>query len=465
MHFADTRTMRGIPLLLVAVLAAGCDDITGAGAGALQFVVHTAGAAPDADGYALRIGSLKERTLGATDSIVIADLPSGPTPVTLSGVAANCTVTGPAARSVNVRAGETTRIAFDVTCPATSGSMRIAFSTSGLDLDPDGYDVTVRGTPVGRVAIDGAVVLADLPPGDHEIQISGLSGNCHIKEGTRQTFPVRAGAETYRPVVVRCGYLLTGGFRLVILSLDGSHFEDIAPQSEFVLYYRPAWSPDGDRVVFTTYVEPEPGIHVIDVGGAGLTRLTTGLRDAEPAWSPDGTRIAFDRDGAVWIMNADGSDQHALAGDIPEVDGDGATWSPDGRFIAHSCSNGAICVIPVDGSERRTLTGGDPSNFSIDPAWSPDGQRIVLSQWVEPSQRRLFLVNADGTGLRQITSGGSDIVDLRPRWSLSGEEIIFYRFTSGPGAASRIHWLRLNDPATVFNTPLVNTDMGALQPR
>jgi Tol biopolymer transport system component len=38
--------------------------------------------------------------------------------------------------------------------------------------------------------------------------------------------------------------------------------------------------------------------------------------NAAPAWSPDGTQIAFitDRNGSyeIWVMNADGSNQHPL---------------------------------------------------------------------------------------------------------------------------------------------------------
>ena len=51
-------------------------------------------------------------------------------------------------------------------------------------------------------------------------------------------------------------------------------------------------------------------------------------------------RIAYIRDGDLWLMNADGSDQHMLAdiGDPPGEPSDGYVqdlhWSPDGTMLA-----------------------------------------------------------------------------------------------------------------------------------
>ena len=79
--------------------------------------------------------------------------------------------------------------------------------------------------------------------------------------------------------------------------------------------------------------QPFTDIYLINVDGSGLTRLTSnsGL-NGSPSWSPDGRQIAFssNRDGThkIYIMNADGSNQHAIA-----ERGTQPSWSPDGSKI------------------------------------------------------------------------------------------------------------------------------------
>ena len=59
-----------------------------------------------------------------------------------------------------------------------------------------------------------------------------------------------------------------------------------------------AWSPSGDRIVFTAL----NGISVVPAAGGRVRRLTHGPNDSTPAWSPDGGTVAFvrsDADGVV----------------------------------------------------------------------------------------------------------------------------------------------------------------------
>ena len=57
--------------------------------------------------------------------------------------------------------------------------------------------------------------------------------------------------------------------------------------------------------------------------GSGVRQLTssTGVNEEEPSWSPDGRQVAYfkmprqnpDGVGEIWVMNADGSGQRAVA--------------------------------------------------------------------------------------------------------------------------------------------------------
>ena len=95
-----------------------------------------------------------------------------------------------------------------------------------------------------------------------------------------------------------------------------------APTARLSFSGDPAWSPDGQKIAFSSERDDALNIYVMNADGSDVARLTdnsTGGR--EPAWSPDGRKIAFasDRhdpakgslpvrgDSAIYAMNADGS--------------------------------------------------------------------------------------------------------------------------------------------------------------
>lgn len=93
-------------------------------------------------------------------------------------------------------------------------------------------------------------------------------------------------------------------------------------------HYDPAFSPDGEWIVYTSQVTGSDEIFKIRVGGTENTRLTENdwAWDKHPSFSPDGRRIAFwsNRDGRrqLYVMDADGSDQRPL------LSGPWEDWDP-----------------------------------------------------------------------------------------------------------------------------------------
>jgi Tol biopolymer transport system component len=153
-----------------------------------------------------------------------------------------------------------------------------------------------------------------------------------------------------------------------------------------VLYYNPAWSPDGERIALESNRDGKFAIFTVRRDGAELRRLTSPEFTAEqPSWSPDGKRIVYSTDiegtRKLFLMAPDGSNATA----IPNTSlGFYATFSPDGQWILFAAQDGPrapttrVVVIRPNGSDRRLL--GDSTSSNEGPRWSTDGTRVIYTE-------------------------------------------------------------------------------------
>ncbi len=85
------------------------------------------------------------------------------------------------------------------------GSVRVATSTTGENLDPDGYTVTVDGGTAHAMGITDTLTIAHLSAGNHYITLSGMAINCALGGLNPRTYTVTAGDTTLTVFTVRCG--------------------------------------------------------------------------------------------------------------------------------------------------------------------------------------------------------------------------------------------------------------------
>ena len=121
----------------------------------------------------------------------------------------------------------------------------------------------------------------------------------------------------------------------------------------------------------------------------------------------------------------------------------GATWSPDGRFVAYSSNRGGkfdIWIQQVSGGDPVQITRGAGHNWQ--PYWSPDGKYIAYRS--EDGEGGLFVMPAlGGAGLeRKIAAFG-----FYPQWSPDSSQILFQRNLGIPYFTNRFYVVALDGSA------------------
>ena len=196
-------------------------------------------------------------------------------------------------------------------------------------------------------------------------------------------------------------------------------------------------SPDGGRVVVTARGE----VFIVPAG-KGVTRnisRSPGSNDRGASWSPDGKYIA-------WIGDASGETEVYLydveKGSYKQLTSGADTyirslqWAPDSRRILIADRRNRLDEVSLDGSRKNLQT--NPHGEFYDAVYSPDGKWLAYSKTGSNEFGVVYLLNIASGKEYPVTDGWYS--SGRPVFSSDGKYLLYTAGTEMNPIYSRIEW-------------------------
>lgn len=483
--------------------------------GVIRVLTATTGGDPDPDGYSVSVDGGPFQLVYSTGTFYVNNLPVGVHSVVLGGVANNCAPATPGPQQVNVTYGGTTDLVLTVACTAVTGTLYVTTRTSGVELDPNGYTVSVDGgsqRPIGR---SSALMVPSLSPGTHSVALTGVAANCTVAGPNPASATIAVGVTDTVAFDAIC--VSTGGALRVTTTTTGADVDvdGYALTIDADEYYNySSWWIASNSVLM---IEPlAAGTHTIELSGLdancgasgpasvnvnvvagdtaevafsvtcialGSVQVTVTTNGSDP--DPDGYEVVVERPGyqsaQAVSVNGTVTIAHLASGDYDVTVAGVATncdvAAPDPRQVAVTAGSTTpvaigISCIPATQLAFAGLASGSADIYTIksngtgstrltasgqdgDPAWSPDGAKIAFRS-DRDGNVEIYVMNADGSNPVRLTNNTS--ADTRPAWSPDGSRIAF---TSDRDGNAEIYVVNADGSGVVRLTNNIATDDAA----
>lgn len=311
--------------------------------------------------------------------------------------------------------GSRTRTASPVNARAALGVLLAGVLSVGAAVLAGPARATVGGAN-GRIAF----ALFNPAVGDNAVFTAMADGS-----DQREVFPGPAESPRWSPTGRRIAMVcFEGNFEFVrncTMNPDGSRFVQLRPDHPTLNQGVGPWSPDGTRLAFEGWDDAHPdvvpGVFTMrSRDGGDLQRVTSnpnGGHDIPADYAPNGRRLLFIRDDpsqdndptALFTIHLNGTGLRQIT---PwALNANDPRWSPTGNRIVFA-AEGAIFLINPDGTRLVKIQQPARGGFSFSPVWSPDSTRILLASIVvdrrhPDGQEDLYTMNPNGSHIARVT--------------------------------------------------------------
>ena len=221
----------------------------------------------------------------------------------------------------------------------------------------------------------------------------------------------------------------------------------------------PAFSPDGNKIVFCSIrrdtngdgvidQKDNFGIYIIDAEGKNERQIVNDdCQNTYPSFSPDGSKIVylsrrrdtngdgkidlFDNPG-IYIKDLDGKDEKCIVSD--DYHNKFPSFSPEGDKILFASwreYNSGIYTIDIDGKNEKQIVSDEYDNTF--PSFSPNGQKIIYASWRRDTNKdgridlrdnsSIYIIDNDGRNEQELVSDRYN--NSFPVFSPDGTKIVY----------------------------------------
>jgi TolB protein len=320
----------------------------------------------------------------------------------------------------------------DLAAPPPNGTIQVTTVTAGDPVDGDGYTVALDGGQGTHLGPNATVGLAEVPAGDHRVELAGIESNC-----------VLAGPNP-RSVTVSGGNTAQVSFELACSAPSGSI--EVTTTTTGV-------SPDPDGYAISLdngsgqpiassgtirFASVTAGDHRVGLTGIAPNCRVTGDNPQTVTVGPDPAAIAFDIScepptGTLILLTVTGGlspdlDGYtvALSGAADRPLGPNATLTlsglPVGDVSIRLSGLAANCTLAGDNPRTVSISNGGLTEVAFNVGCVGRGESTILFTSDRSGISSLYQVHDDGSHLVNLTPGtGGCCGD----WSPDGSQIVF----------------------------------------